>query len=1340
MRPKVEDKTRGFSEWDPFQVELDRTALAVVQKVNIAQELGAKVENLYQRTSGSSSTSGSGGYNRGGKKDGSYNTRDDKSSSRAVAVAPLEHSVAATTSKGEEGRRACYMCGRGIHPPESCALRTHPDANRDKSRSYSRSAKGMAWARKLGKDEITRCPIYQTLSGAVFQPPPGNEAGFPPTQAEWDQIVANRKRDDRDRGGKQPSYIVSIAEKSLHTSPTHCLIDVTISPINIRETGPARIASALLDSGARYGSYISVALADWLKGKGSEASACDVVSLCGAFVGQALSSCNETLSVQILLTLDNKSVLNIITDLYITNISFDIILGLPIIREYDLTTKLHSHFANSASQHAVHAIYTKEELLEQLEKEEEEEDAFWKEDITSMLPVNDKATPTQSILDGVVEKLTEFPDRPGLIAVLKKHEAVFSTVVSRTPALVTPMELEINREAWEKSSNRGPPRPQTVQKNQIIGDMLKQLLDADIIQPSQATEYSHVHLAAKPNGKWRFCIDYRALNDALSSLGWPIPHIKRMLQRLGEKRANFFAVLDLTSGYHQVALSETSRPFAAFITEFGVYEPKRISMGLKTAPSYFQQQMALALHGLLYQCCELYIDDIIIFGTSSDIFLSSLDKVLSRLRDKGITLNPDKAQIGLRKLEFVGHEIDHSGLRMSERKVQKVLEFPKPRLGKQLKKFLGLTNYFRDHVVNYSTLTYPLHQLLLEYETVKHKVIQWTETATTAFDQLLVVMGNLPKLYFMDNSADIVLETDASDYGIGAFLYQVVDKVNQPVAFISKSLSKVQQRWSTIEKECYAIWYALRSLEYLLRDVRFTIRTDHKNLRYLNTNSPKVVRWKLAVQEFNFDLEYIEGENNVFADSFSRLCGDVRDDERGDAMVSTLAPIQPTIPVFTIPEDKYLIITQVHNTINGHFGVELTLAKLRKLGHNWTYIREHVREFVRTCPLCQKLSATKLIINTLPFTTSGSYAWERVALDTMGPFPECNGYTHLLVVIDCFSRWVELYPTKSTEATEAANRILELVCRYGTPRQFLHDGGPEFANEIVVNLTFLLGNVEIETEAYSKQENSIVERANKEVLRHLRAFIYDRKVLEGWADHIPLIQRMMNSTTHSSLGVAPYQILFGTALQLDRQIYDTGANIDAQHPQPPASLHRFMDTALARQTRIIELAEAHQKQKDDAHLTSQTNPITEFAVDSLVLCNYPNTAMGARAPSKLHTPLRGPYKVLGNTASTYHLLDLVTNKSIDVHVGLLRPFMHNPTRVDPRQVAQADTQTFTVEGITSHRGNAKKQGTMYFAVKFIGDPQVVWKPYKEVKRLAKLHEYLQTKPNLKQLIPKEYRK
>lgn len=165
----------------------------------------------------------------------------------------------------------------------------------------------------------------------------------------------------------------------------------------------------------------------------------------------------------------------------------------------------------------------------------------------------------------------------------------------------------------------------------------------------------------------------------MTSLGWPLPNIDRLLRRLGSKRAKFFAVLDLTSGYHQVLLSESCRRLAAFITDFGVFEPVRILMGLKTAPAYFQQQIALMLHQLIHDICELYIDDVIIHGRTEEEFLENLQRVLQRLREHGITLHPDKAKIGLTQLEYVGHIITQKWMGMSDAKINKVLDFPMPK-------------------------------------------------------------------------------------------------------------------------------------------------------------------------------------------------------------------------------------------------------------------------------------------------------------------------------------------------------------------------------------------------------------------------------------------------------------------------------------------------------------------------------------------------------------------------------------------------------------------------------------------------------------------------------------
>ena len=177
------------------------------------------------------------------------------------------------------------------------------------------------------------------------------------------------------------------------------------------------------------------------------------------------------------------------------------------------------------------------------------------------------------------------------------------------------------------------------------------MVESSVIKPSQATEYSQVLLTPKPNGKKRFCIDFRMLNNCCAMHGWPIPNIDQMIHRIGHMRPKYFGVLDLTSGYYQAPLAEDSMIFTAFITCIGVYQWLRVPMGLKGAPAYFQQVMAtIVLAGLIYLICEIYIDDVIVYANDEQTFLSSLEQVFGRFRKHGLIFNPENLNSAYRKL------------------------------------------------------------------------------------------------------------------------------------------------------------------------------------------------------------------------------------------------------------------------------------------------------------------------------------------------------------------------------------------------------------------------------------------------------------------------------------------------------------------------------------------------------------------------------------------------------------------------------------------------------------------------------------------------------------------
>jgi transposase InsO family protein len=668
----------------------------------------------------------------------------------------------------------------------------------------------------------------------------------------------------------------------------------------------------------------------------------------------------------------------------------------------------------------------------------------------------------------------------------------------------------------------------------------------------------------------------------------------------------------------------------------------------------------------------------------------------------------------------------------------------------------------------------------------------------------------------MDEQLPIHLATDASDYGIGAYLYQT--KLNDdgtteeiPVAFLSQALTKVQRRWSTIEKECYAIWYALRKWEHLLRDVHFSIHTDHRNLKFLNLNTPKVVRWKLAIQEFDFVVHHIEGDANVVADALSRLCTQDGEDDNGynedednrdphlqyqavvdplcattricpcsvgdEAFLCGIASLQPNAQTTTprgrkrkhsqsetalshhsglreniehhspsllpvqqlhnvvIPEEALRHMQSVHNKYVGHMGLRLTL---KSKGLKWPNMRLHAQKFIAECDLCQKLKPINIAIKALPYVTAAPNPMERICIDTMGPLTKsAKGYSYILVVIDAFSRFVELYPCVSTTAMEAAERLCEHTGRYGTPMQILSDGGSQFLNDTVQALSKLLGVSYIKATPYSKEENGIVERANKEVLRHLRAFIADEKVLESWATYLPLIQRIMNSTKHSSLGVAPADIMFGAAHRLEKTMFYNlpNENYDPITGQPLPDrgdtspiLKQWLDNMLAVQHRLIQIAYQQQEQTQRKHILENTPSEAPqiFHNGDLVLCEYPTTNFGRQPPNKLLTPLRGPYRVVNFSPEKrqYTLQHLNINRTFMIDPSKVRPFQFDQRCTNPEKVALQDKQEFFVKAIHAARGNPKRKRLLSFLVEWEGYQEMTWEPWSYIRHNIVLHEYL----------------
>ena len=895
------------------------------------------------------------------------------------------------------------------------------------------------------------------------------------------------------------------------------------------------------------------------------------------------------------------------------------------------------------------------------------------------------------------------------------------------------MELKVNLSKWQCNKNRGPPRPQSREKQSEIKKQIDNYIKLGVVRPINASEYSNVHMVPKPTpGEWRFCLDFVRLNDCTEgSDGWPIPNISEMITRIGSRKSTIFGVMDMTSGYHQAPISASSQIFTAFTCFMGIFCWLRVPMGLKNAASYFQRVMAtVVLAGILYIACELYIDDIFVSGKDAEDFISNLEEVFKRLRKHKVTLNPKKCRFGLPSVEYVGHVISAEGVSFSPEKREKVLQFPLPSTQKELQAFLGLINYFRDHIRSMTEYEKPLRALI--NPNIRDKRLVWTEAAKTCFFEARDIVGNCPGLYFANEHALIVVMTDASDYGVGAYIYQIIDGKEYPVMFFSRSLHGAELNWSTMEKEAFAIFLTLTKFNHLLRDNKFLLRTDHKNLTYINAgSSQKVRRWGIALQEFDFDIEHIAGSLNTVADSFSRLCVN-----NTPLAAPTQEGVLANIEIFPqrLSQESYETISSAHNTTVGHFGVEKTLQHLRKANIKWTGMRANVRQFIQQCPVCQKLREHHLAIKAHPFTTASYLPMEILNIDTIGPLTEDEeGNKYILVIIDCFTRWVELYPTKDTSAKAAALALLQHVGRFGAPSTLRSDKGSQFVNQTIEELSSLIITNQQISMAYSKEENAIVERANKEVDRHLRAIVFDKRVLGKWSkNYLPLVMRILNSEEKANTGLTPAELLFGNNVDLGRRILHEPFNKPRQASE---TLSEYMDELLEAQATLIKVAQEKQHKHDTHHLSTFDSNYTEFPINSYVLLILPE---GNR--TKLLTTRKGPYQVINFVGSKYVIQDLMTGRNFDTHISNLVPFNFDDTRTDPVEVAMHDQQEFLVERIISHRGDPTRHKSMEFLVKWTGypDDSNSWEPFKNLRDNEQAIEYMNNN-RLRSLIPRRHK-
>ncbi|QBP37036.1 putative RdRP [Lampyris noctiluca errantivirus 1] len=406
-----------------------------------------------------------------------------------------------------------------------------------------------------------------------------------------------------------------------------------------------------------------------------------------------------------------------------------------------------------------------------------------------------------------------------------------------------------------------------------VKQQIDKMLENEIIQESYSPWSSPIWIVPKKmdasgKKKFRMVVDYRKLNQKTIDDKFPIPNITEILDKLG--KSIYFTTLDLESGFHQIEVDKKDIQKTAFSTETGHYEFLRMPFGLKNAPSTFQRLMNYVLREYIGKICLVYLDDIIILGTSLQEHSENIRKVFQKLRENNLKIQIDKSEFFRKEVAYLGHIVSREGVKPNPDKIEAIKNYTLPKTTKEIKGFLGLLGYYRRFIPNFSKITKPFTTCLKK----NNKIDITNEEYLQCFKTCKNLLTNSPILQYPDFTKEFILTTDASNYALGAVLSQNINGKDLPIAYASRTLNEHEINYSTIEKELLAIIWGTKYFRPYLYGVKFIIRTDHKPLTWLfslkDPNS-KLLRWKIKLDEYNYEIQYKKGITNTNADALSRI-------------------------------------------------------------------------------------------------------------------------------------------------------------------------------------------------------------------------------------------------------------------------------------------------------------------------------------------------------------------------------------------------------------------------------------------------------------------------------------
>lgn len=819
-----------------------------------------------------------------------------------------------------------------------------------------------------------------------------------------------------------------------------------------------------------------------------------------------------------------------------------------------------------------------------------------------------------------------------------------------------------------------PPRRFTEEQQRAISNEIDEMLNDNIIRPSNSPYAAEIVLVKKKGGNWRVCIDYRLLNKVTIGDNYPLPRMTELIRSVKDSR--YFVSLDLRAGYWQVPMEANSIPYTAFRCCKGLFEFLVMPFGLKNAPATFQRMMEFLFGDQRFSGVLVYLDDVLIHGTSFNSTLERLKMVFSRLQASNLTINVEKCIFFPAQIKYLGFYLGDGKIYPDPSKIDTLKKLRPARTVSEVRMILGMFGQYHSFIQNYAELALPLTNLLKGKSIKSNHQILWLPQHSKALNNLCEALGNSILRVPLDDEK-LMLETDASNYAIAGVLNVYREGKWMPVEMVSRKLRGAETNWPTRDKEAFAIVHSIKSLDCYLRGRPFEVHTDHQSLQWLfDAKTGRISRWASMLSEYDVTIFWKKGSELIHVDCLSRMT--YQSDEFDDRMVNaTILDDPKDIPSIddvlqaqkeaALPTGKgYFTREGITYYYNGmwvppilrkpiiwachsftpllHSGTKKTKRVIMQV-YNWKGIHDDVSSFIKSCLSCNQTRPGLERLQGLFRTHPMEGPFENLYIDLWSATFFGEKVT-VLTMLDSHTRWVEANVVPNKEAATITTALLKTwITRFGVPKVIVSDNEQTFKSKDVDLLCGALGIKRLHTTVYHPEGN-MVESFHRSLKKNILHYL-QRGNSSNADELIQLALFSYRCTNHSSLGYSPAFMTLGV------------------DPRPPIEIDWRFPVPKEFADRVSCLNEIRQRVQCEAYAAAVQRNVKinkgripeSFKLHELVLCEMtPNelhkrtitTSMG----NKL-IPSRGlPCRVLRVMSGSKKAIvrNLLTGELKDVHL------------------------------------------------------------------------------------------